>query len=66
MNSLFGSILGIVICGGLGGVSGWMLVGWLGLDGVPGAMVAAGVGMVGAVAAFAAMTSLLRALGWTK
>jgi len=66
MNSLFGSILGIVICGGMGGVSGWMLVGWLGLDGIPGAMVAAGVGMVGAVAAFAAMTSLLRALGWTK
>ena len=63
MRSILGSILAIIVCGGLGGYVGWLLVTTFGLDGTPGAIVAAIVAMVIAVAAWAAGSSLLRAVG---
>jgi hypothetical protein len=62
--SILASITGIVVCGGLGGIAAWALVAALGFGGTPGALVAAVVGMVVAFVAWAAGTSLLRALGW--
>ena len=64
MKSIVVSILYIAVCGGLGGVVAWWFAGSVGLAGLPGALVAAAVGMVVAVAAFAGMTTLFRALGW--
>ena len=66
MNGITASIIVIILCGGIGGVAAWRLVGWLGLTGPAGALVAAAVGMVIAVAAFAGVTSLLRGVGWMK
>ena len=60
------SIVLIIIAGGLGGVLAWWLARAMGLDGTPGAMVAAVIGMVLAVACFAALTTLLRRLGWIR
>jgi hypothetical protein len=61
--SLLGSIIGIIVCGGVGGVSAWALVTALGWDGLPGAIAAAIIGMIVATAAWAAGTTLLRTLG---
>ena len=58
--SIVGSILGIVACGGVGGIVAWTLVALMGWTGTPGAIVAAIVGMVVATAAWIALTSLLR------
>jgi hypothetical protein len=66
MGSIVGSILGILLCGGLGGVSAWALVTALGLSGTPAALVAAIVGMMVSVALWAGGSSLLRALGWIR
>ena len=57
------SVVGIFICGGLGGLGAWALVTTLGLDGTPGALAAAVVGMVLSVALWTALTALLRAFG---
>jgi hypothetical protein len=64
--SVLGSVLGIVVCGGIGGVAAWAVVTALGWDGTLGAIVAAIIGMVIATAAWAAGTSLLRALRWIR
>jgi hypothetical protein len=56
------SVVGIVVCGGLGGLGAWMLVSVLGLSGTLGAIAAAVVGMVLAVALWTAVTALLRSL----
>jgi hypothetical protein len=61
--SIVASILGIVICGSIGGVSAWAIVTALGWSGTPGSIVAAIIGMVVATAAWAAGTALLRKLG---
>jgi hypothetical protein len=61
--SLVGSILSIVVCGGVGGVIAWALVGALGIGGQLGAIVAAIVGMVVAVALWAAGSAALRSAG---
>lgn len=61
--SILGSILGIVVCGGLGGVTAWAVVTAVGLGGAFGSIVAAIIGMVVATAAWAAGTALLRKLG---
>ena len=66
MASVVGSILGILVCGGIGVVGGWALVTALGLTGTPGALVAAIAGMAVSVALWAGGTSLLRALGWLR
>ena len=60
MASLLGSILAILVCGGIGGVVGWYVVTSLGWTGTGGAIVAAIVAMVIAVALFAAGSTLLR------
>jgi hypothetical protein len=61
--SIVGSILSIVVCGGVGGVTAWALVGALGLGGTLGAVVAAVVGMIVAVALWVAGSAALRAAG---
>ena len=63
LTSLVGSILSIVVCGGIGGVAAWALVGTLEIGGTLGAVVAAIVGMVVAVALWAAGSAALRAMG---
>ena len=57
------SVVGILVCGGLGGVGAWALVTTLGLSGTLGAIAAAVVGMVLAVALWTALTAMLRSLG---
>jgi uncharacterized membrane protein YeaQ/YmgE (transglycosylase-associated protein family) len=63
---LIRSLVLIVIAGGIGGVAAWWLARGIGLDGTLQALVAAVVGMVLAVAVFAALTALLRRLGWMR
>jgi len=60
------SVVGIFICGGLGGFAAWALVRGLGWVGTPGAIAAAIIGMVVAVALWTGITTLLRALGWIR
>lgn len=57
------SVVGILICGGLGGLAAWALVTTLGWDGTPGAIAAAIVGMVLSVALWTGITVMLRAIG---
>jgi len=57
--SILGSLLGIVVCGGLGGLAAWAIVTLVGLHGTFGAIVAAIVGMVVATALWAAGAWLL-------
>jgi uncharacterized membrane protein YeaQ/YmgE (transglycosylase-associated protein family) len=64
--SIVGSILGIVVCGGIGGMVAWAIVRQLGWGGTFGAMIAAIIGMVVATAAWTALTSLLRMLRRTR
>jgi hypothetical protein len=66
MNLALANILGIAICGVLGGLSAWAVVAWAGLAGVVGALVALFTGMVIATAAFATGIAILRALGRMK
>jgi hypothetical protein len=60
------SVVGILVCGGLGGFAAWVLVTSLGWAGTTGAIAAAVLGMVIAVALWAGVTSLLRAAGWVR
>ena len=60
--SILGSILGIVVCGCLGGIAAWGVVTLMGWDGTLAAIVAALIGMVVATAAWIALTSLVRML----
>jgi hypothetical protein len=63
-NSIFWSIIGIVVSGLAGGVVGWFAItslGWGG--GVAGALVAAAIAMVVATGVWIAITVLLRSLG---
>jgi len=57
------SVIGIFVCGGLGGFAAWALVTSLGWAGTPGAIAAAIIGMVVAVALWAGLTTLLRSAG---
>jgi hypothetical protein len=66
MASIVGSIIAIIVCGGIGGVGGWALAAALGLTGVPGALVAAAAGIVLAAALWTAGSSALRAVGWLE
>ncbi|MFO1303400.1 MAG: hypothetical protein U1F54_06690 [Burkholderiales bacterium] len=63
MMSVVWSVVGIVLCGGLGALCGWLLTQALGLDGAMAAILAAIVGMVVATAAWVGLTTLLRKLG---
>jgi hypothetical protein len=60
------SVIGIFICGGIGGFAAWAFVTALGWAGIPGALVAAAIGMVVAAALWAGGTALLRFLGWVR
>lgn len=60
--SIVGTLLGIVVCGGLGGFAAWAIVTRVGWTGPLGAIVAAIIGMVVATGAWTGLTSLLRAL----
>jgi len=66
MKDIVSSVIVIILCGGIGGVAAWWLVRALALGGPLGALAAAAIGMVIAVAAFAAVTTLLRRLGWKR
>lgn len=66
MASILGSVISIIVCGGLGGVAGWALASALGLGGVAGALLAATVGIIVAAALWTAGSSALRALGWLR
>jgi len=57
------SIIGIVVCGGLGGFAAWAFITAMGWSGTPGALAAAVVGMVVAVALWTGVTVLMRSLG---
>ena len=57
------SIIGIVVCGGLGGFAAWAFVTAMGWSGTPGALAAMVVGMVVAVALWTGVTALMRSLG---
>lgn len=61
--SILVSILGIIVCGGIGGITAWAVVTAIGWDGTLGAILAAIIGMVVATAAWAGASSLLRVLG---
>jgi hypothetical protein len=63
---LLGSVFGIVLCGGVGGIAAWAVVTLMGWDGTIGGIVAAVIGMVVATAVWTATTSLLRMLGRTR
>ena len=60
--SIVWSVLGILVCGGVGGGAGWLVVRALELNGVPAALVALVVGMVLAVASWIGLTTLLRVM----
>jgi hypothetical protein len=57
--SILGSILGIVVCGGIGGIAAWTIVAHFGWNGIFGAIIAAVIGMVVATAAWTAWTALI-------
>ena len=63
MRGVLWSVLGIVLCGGIGGAVGVVGARALDLSGLPAALVAAGIGMVLAVVSWAALTTLLRTMG---
>jgi len=58
--SILGSLLGIVVCGGIGGIAAWTIVAQFGWNGIFGAIIATIIGMIVATAAWTAWTSLLR------
>jgi len=60
---IFWSVVGILICGGLGGFAAWAFVTAMGWAGTPGALAAAVIGMVVAVALWTGVTALMRSLG---
>jgi hypothetical protein len=64
--SLVMSIVGIVVCGALGGVFAWAIVATLGWTGTFGALIAAVLGMVAAFLFWVGATSLIRAFGWIR
>lgn len=63
LGSVFWSVVGIVVSGSAGGVTGWALVSAIEMSGVAAAIVAAVVGMVVATGVWIGLTVLLRKLG---
>ena len=58
-----GSLLGILVCGGIGGFVAWLAVNALEMEGVMGALLAAAIGMVVATGLWIGGTWVLRAIG---
>lgn len=63
MLSFLSRLLGIIICGGGGGLIAWLIVSSLGATGVGGAIAGATIGMVLAALFWAGGIAILRALG---
>lgn len=61
-SSILGSILGIIVCGAVGGFTAWVVVTQLGWEGLVGALAATVIGMVVATAAWTGLTWLLHRL----
>jgi hypothetical protein len=64
--AIVGSLIGILVCGGIGGFVAWSAVNAWGMNGVLGAMLAAAIGMVVATTLWVGGASLLRALRWLR
>ena len=64
--NVVGSLLGILVCGVIGGFAAWSAVTAWEIDGVPGALAAAAIGMFVATALWVGGSTLLRALGWLR
>jgi len=64
--NVVGSLLGILVCGGIGGFAAWSAVAAWDIDGVPGALAAAAIGMFVATTLWVGGSSLLRAVGWLR
>ena len=62
MNSIGGRIIGIVVCGVLGALAGFLFIVLVTLEGVAGALVTVAVATVVASAAFAGWTTVGRVL----
>jgi hypothetical protein len=60
------SIIGILVCGVLGGALAWAIVAMIGWTGTPGALVSAVLGMVAAFLFWVGGSALLRALHWIR
>jgi len=60
------NIIGILLCGCLGGFSAWAIVTGMGWEGAFGAVAATIIGMGLAVALWTGLTAFLRALGWIR
>ena len=58
-----GSLLGILVCGVIGGFAAWFAVTAWEIDGVPRAIIAAAIGMFVSTALWVGGSSLLRMLG---
>ena len=58
-----GSLVGILVCGGVGGFVAWLAVNALEIEGVLGAMLAAAIGMIVATALWIGGAWALRAIG---
>jgi len=61
--NILGSLLGILVCGAIGGFAAWFAVTAWEIEGVPGAIIAAAIGMFVATALWVGGSSLLRMLG---
>ena len=64
--AVVGSLIGILLCGGMGGFAAWTVVNALEMDGVTGAIVAAAIGMIIATALWTGGSRLLRTLGFLR
>lgn len=64
--SIFFSVVGILISGGIGALAGWSAISVLGLSGLGGALLAAPIGMVVATAVWIGLTVALRTLGFLR
>ena len=60
---VLGSLVGILVCGGIGGFVAWSTVNALAIEGVTGALAAAAIGMVVATALWIVGSWLLRVTG---
>ena len=64
--SLVLSVIGILVCGALGGTVAWAIVAALGWVGTLGALAAAVLGMFAAFGFWVGGSSLFRAFGWIR
>ena len=56
------NVMGILVCGGIGGIAGWSLTMLTGWTGTPAALLAVAVGMVVATGAWIGLVSAVRSM----